>query len=104
MPKVDISIMQIIRNNIFAITVQAVGLIVLILNLWLGSKLYPLAQNIDQIATRVEAMEVEVTELKEDAKIDEDIFVKLEGLKITVDEMKTRIERIDQRLAKHMGI
>ena len=57
MPKTIKLFMQDAQNRPLVYLVQAVGLLVVILNLWLGSKLYPLAQNINQIATRVEAIE-----------------------------------------------
>lgn len=96
--------MQIIRDNAFALAVQGVGLIVLILNLWLSTKLYPLAQNIDQIATKVEAAESQIAELKEDAKLDNNILIKIESIQVTLEDLQERIERIDTRLARHMGI
>ena len=88
----------------FASTVQIFGVIVLLLNIWLGTKLAPLAKNIDSIVTQVNALEVEVTELSEVSKANLLIVVKLETLITKLDNIEERLERIDVRLAKHMGI
>ena len=51
------SVVQFLSKNSLALAVHAVGVVVLILNLWLAVKLAPLAQNITDVTTRVDAME-----------------------------------------------
>lgn len=46
-----------IQENALQLMVQAVGVIVLILNLWLASKLAPLAKNLELLTVRVSASE-----------------------------------------------
>lgn len=49
--------MQDFRDRPYQYIMQIIGLLVVVINLWLGSKLAPLAQNIEHIATRVSAIE-----------------------------------------------
>lgn len=96
--------LQEFRSRPLAYGVQAIGVLVILLNVWLSTKLFPLAKNIDQIVARVNAMETDVTELKSVSKDNQAIVVKLESMSVSLSEVKVRIERIDNRLAKHMGI
>lgn len=48
------------QKNGVQLGVQVVGVVVLVLNLWLATKLGPLAQNIDLVATRVSALELKM--------------------------------------------
>lgn len=52
------SVVQFLSKNSLALAVHAVGVVVLILNLWLAVKLAPLAQDLDNVTTRVDAIEV----------------------------------------------
>lgn len=49
--------MQDVRNKPLAYFVQIAGVLVLLLNLWIASKLAPITQDLAVIATRVEAVE-----------------------------------------------
>ena len=46
-----------IKQNPLAWMVQVVGILVLILNLWLASKLAPMAERVSGLAIKVEAVE-----------------------------------------------
>lgn len=96
--------LQEFRTRPVAYGVQIVGIIIILLNVWLSTKLFPLAKNIDQVIARVNAMETDVVELQSVSKDNQTIVVKLNGLEVTVNDIKARIERIDNRLSKHMGI
>jgi hypothetical protein len=96
--------LQEFRNRPFAYGVQVAGIILILLNFWLGTKLLPMVQNLDKIITRVNAMEVDVADLQSVSKDNQVIVVKLNTLEVKVDDIQSRIQRIDDRLAKHMGI
>ena len=51
------NIKKIITDNIVVIILQAMGLIVLIGNVWIATKISPLAISINQITSRVSAIE-----------------------------------------------
>ena len=57
MRKITQSILSDAKNRPLPYIVQIVGVVVVLVNLYIASKLAPLAQNINQIATRVEAIE-----------------------------------------------
>lgn len=92
------------KSRPFAYIVQGVGILVLLLNLWLSRQLLPLAKNIDEVVSKVSAIEVRVVELETDAEKDITMLTKIETIGVQIDEMQKRLERIDTRLAKHMGI
>lgn len=46
-----------IRNNAVTITLQVVGFLVVVANLWLASKLSPVVKDIDTVADKVNAIE-----------------------------------------------
>lgn len=104
MPKVKNIFLQEFKSRPFGYVVQAVSIIVILLNLWLVNKLSPLAKNIDAVINRVNAMETNIAELQDVSKSNQEIVIKLEALTVSLSEVKSRIERIDNRLAKHMGI
>ncbi len=76
--------MQQIRNNPLPYIVQAVTLLLFILNLWLASKLAPLAQDIAVIQEKVDAQEIELVPRSE-----------LEG---QFDNITNRLDRIESKL------
>jgi len=96
--------MQEFRSRPVAYSVQIVGVVVILLNIWLSTKLFPMAQSIDAIIGRVKAAETEIMELKIDAETDEQILGEIRVINTKIDDVKTRIERIDTRLSKHLGI
>lgn len=51
------TLMQNIRENPLAYTVQIVGILIVVLNLWIVTKLAPITQDLAVITTRVEAVE-----------------------------------------------
>jgi len=50
-------IQKILKANFLPISVQLVGLLVIIINLWLTTKLAPMAQDLALVRQRVEALE-----------------------------------------------
>lgn len=54
------------RENGLQITLQVVGVVVLLLNLWLASKLSPLAQDITSVNVRVSALEERIPASNQD--------------------------------------
>lgn len=83
-----------IRENPLAWTVQAVGLLVVIANVWIALKLAPVAKDIDSVATRVTAIELRNT--KADPLISDYIVTKTElvGVKEDVLEIKSDVKDI----------
>lgn len=79
--------MQTIRQNPLAWIVQAVGLLVVILNLWLAYQLTPISQDIDRIISRVSAIEAEQVR---NEKNHEDIAI----IKIKVDTVQQDVRDI----------
>lgn len=87
------TIKQFVRENAMPLSVQAIGLIVLILNLWLASKLTPLAEGISLLNQRVLA--IEVRNIRVEELIER--FLKAEG---NLENMDNRLERIENKLDK----
>lgn len=88
------SIGAFIRGNAFALSLQVISVVVLLANLWLATKLAPLAQNIDTVASRVDAVEEYNTENKPLVER----FIKLETNYTTLTGSITRIESKLDRL------
>lgn len=83
-----------IKENPLAWTVQAVGLLVVIANVWIALKLAPVAKDIDSVTTRVTAIELRNT--KADPLISDYIITKTElvGVKEDVSEIKSDVKDI----------
>lgn len=92
------------KSRPLAFTLQFLGAVIILLNVWLAGKLYPLAQNLDALIVRVKAAEIDISKLQTDSVKDVEIQVDLASIKTTVTEIQTRLERIDSRLSKHLGI
>jgi anionic cell wall polymer biosynthesis LytR-Cps2A-Psr (LCP) family protein len=84
--------------------IRVVTIIILGLGAYITIKLVPVYQNITEITTEIKAMRSDIVELQSVSKSNQDIMIELKGLSTTMDDIKARIERIDTRLAKHMGI
>lgn len=99
------SVGQFLSKNSLALAVHAVGVVVLILNLWLAVKLAPLAQNLSSLTDRVSA--IEVSRSNTQPLIER--FYKLEEHTDAIDQSLNRIEtkldkldtKIDSRLYKN---
>jgi len=87
-----------------AYAIQVVGIIVILLNVWLGTKLVPLAKDLDTLMIKVQALEAEHLTFKEDGKTDEIILGEIKTINSKIDDIRARVERIDLRLSKHLGI
>ena len=82
MPKTIKSIVQDAQARPLPYVVQVVGLLVILVNLWLGSKLYPLVKAIDEVKADVALIDSRhVTELK---------------------NINERLERIEDKLDRHL--
>jgi hypothetical protein len=72
-----------LKDNVLQITLQIVGLLVVILNMWLANKLLPMAKDIAIITNKVNAQEQTLTEHKnnniEQFKSFSDWLVRVEG-------------------------
>ena len=88
---------EFLQKNAFTITAQLVGLIVIIANLWLATKLAPMAADISGLSMRVEALHSSFIAEKP-------LFERFVRIEAVVGEINARLERIDQRLSRHIGI
>ena len=104
MPKDKNIFMQEFRSRPLSWGVQIVGVIVILLNVWLSTKLIPLAKSIDQVVARVDAIEKDIMVLEKVKDKTENILIKVEVIESKLNDVQARLERIDSRLAKHMGI
>jgi len=68
MPKVNNSVVQDARNRPLAYIVQVVGVLVILLNLWLATKLVPLEKNIVVNAQQIRGIEMRLDRIED--KID----------------------------------
>lgn len=91
------TIRDFVEKNGMQLTLQAVGVVVLILNLWLTTKLAPLGESIRELTTRVFALEDKrnVDDVNTDVLMER--FWKLEERVANIDRTTTRIEsKLDQ--------
>lgn len=92
------------RSRPFAYTVQVAGIVIILLNVWLSTKLIPLAKSIDTLITRVDAAEGKITKLEIAQTDHTELLIETKELVVTIKDIQSRIERIDTRLSKHLGI
>lgn len=86
------TIRDFIQKNGMQLTLQAIGVVVLILNLWLTSKLAPLAEGLRELGGRVFALETKRSADDGDTKVLLERFYKLEEKVSNIDRTTTRIE------------
>ena len=101
------TIREFIKTNSLQLTIQAVGVVVLILNLWLATKLAPLAKDIAVLVTRVEANEKvdarqdqtigDVTTIKQEVS---DIKTDIGGIKTDITGIRGSVDEINRYLRK----
>ena len=84
MRKDNSKIMQDIRTRPLAYTVQAVTVLVLILNLWIASKLSPLAKDLAVVVEKVESME--------------QVIVPRNEIELQLKEINRRLTNIEEAL------
>lgn len=89
----NITVRSFLQKYVFSI----IGIVVVILNLWLATKLTPLATDIAQLSGQVRAIE---THISTEGDIPERI-VRIETL---LTEINNKLEKIDNRLLKHIGL
>lgn len=89
-----------IKNNTLTITVQVVGFIVIVLNLWLSSKLAPLAQNIDAIAKKADALEKKVDNQSALIEHVDVIQQQVSDIQSNISDIKDQQTRIDEKIDK----
>lgn len=91
------SIGNFIKSNFLALSLQIVSLVILFANLWLANKLAPMAQDIDRVVSRVEAVEDYNTENR--PLIER--FIKLEtnytGLTTVVERIEKKLDSVIER-------
>jgi len=92
------------RSRPIAWSLQIVGIIVILLNVWLAGKLVPLAKDLDSVVNRVKAAETTIGELKNDIKNDEIILIQVKENNIKLNSIEKQLDVIDSRLARHLGI
>ena len=97
------SIGQFIKGNAVALSLQAISVVVLLANLWLASKLAPLASGIESVSSRVEAIESQSSESKPLIERFIKLETKTESLTITVDRIEGKVDRIIERSAANSG-
>lgn len=93
----ETSLIQIIKKNPLAWIVQAVGILVLILNLWLAYKLSPISQGVENNNTRIRAIELEQ---EKNASNHEDIAV----IKEQVLHLRQDVQEIKDASVKIMNL
>ena len=94
MPKTIKLFMQDAQNRPLVYLVQAIGLLVIVLNLWLSTKLYPLAQNIELLTSRVSA--IEERNVRVEPLVNEFIEIKgtIKAMQEDIKEIKADIKYI----------
>ena len=97
-------IVQEFRSRPFSYIVQVVGILVILANLWLVNKLFPIYKSIDEITFQVKTIEADLVKTNGVIIENKVMLEKLEGINIKLEAIEQRVERIDSRLAKHMGI
>lgn len=83
-----------LKNNSLTITIQVVGFLLIVLNLWLSTKLAPLAQNIDSLTRRVEATEVIVKERENEIQMVHVVQSQIVEIKDNIKDIKHSQERV----------
>lgn len=96
--------MQEFRNRPLTYTVQAVGVIVILLNVWLAGKLVPLAKDLDALVSRVQANENKISVNAADIKQCSDMKTDIATIKTSIGNIETNLNTLDQRLSRHLGI
>lgn len=86
-----------LKNNSLTITIQVVGFLLIVLNLWLSTKLAPLAQNIDTLTSRVEATEGTLKEREDEIRT-------VHVLQSQIVEIKDNIKDIKQSQEKMLNL
>jgi hypothetical protein len=85
------------QKNALQLSLQIIGLVVVIVNLWLITKLSPLVADIASL--KVNAQTATERFKEEDVK-----FQEFKVIETVVKGIDARLERIDIRLSKHLGI
>lgn len=108
MPKTKNIFMQEFRARPVAYVLQVGAIFVLFLNIWLATKLAPLAKGLDEVVVRVEAAEEKVSKLEDSCSkntaLNNDILIELKTISTQLNAVESRLERVDSRLSKHLGI
>lgn len=89
-----------IKNNSLTITVQVVGFIVIVLNLWLSSKLAPLAKNIDSLTGKVDAVEKKVDNQSTLIEHVDVIQQQVSDIQTNIGDIKGQQTRMDEKIDK----
>lgn len=87
-----------IRQNAFVITIQVAGALVLVLNLWLASKLTPLAQDIQLLKFQVSAVERQTSASTEKINSIDVLSSKLSSIDENIKEIKQTVIRLEDRI------
>jgi len=90
---------QFIRSNGLVLSLQIISVVVLLANLWLATKLAPLASGIEKVATRVDAIEKSDADGKPYLERFIQLETKVESLTKSVDGVGNKIDSIIQRNA-----
>jgi hypothetical protein len=81
-----------IAKNPLPWIIQAIGLVIVIANLYLASKLTPLAQDIDRVINRVHALEERNAKIDPELKEMYTLKEKIYNIEKTVDKIADRLE------------
>lgn len=84
-------ITKFIKQNLWALSVQLVGVLVLLANLWLASKLSPLVSRLNTLEVRADAVETDLSD-------DELKFERLIIVETKVDTLSEQVGRIENKL------
>lgn len=94
-PKKDHWLIQYIKQNPLQVTLQLIGLGVLILNLWLANKLSPLVTDLKLVVKRVDAIEQTLDTTTVDLPlVKQDVLY----IKENITEIKASVTRIEDSL------
>lgn len=80
-----------LRENGLQLAMQVFAVLALVLNLWLASKLSPLAQNVAIITERINAIETDCNDHQSTAHVTEKEFDKLSA---DVNRLEDKVDRI----------
>jgi len=92
------SFINYIKSNTLTITIQVVGFIVIVLNLWLSTKLAPLAQNIDSLTRKADALERKVDNQSTLIEHVDVIQQQVTDIKTNLDDLKDTQTRMDEKI------
>src|SRR5258708_22669822 len=82
--------------NALPLTIQACALLIFILNLWVASKLAPVAYRVANLEVRADYQDTQVSKVTDLAPVLSSLIQKVTDLNIKVDQMSTKLDRFTE--------